>query len=96
MVTMQEIIAARKLKEDAPFKTVPTAGEPQVPTSKDIGEEFLSKISHSSAMIQAEVLGILFDHNWEDPRTAEEISAAYIGAPAEERAKIDSLVYGAD
>jgi len=35
---------------------------------------------------------MLFGQNWENPHTAEEISAAYVGAPSDVRMKIDSML----
>lgn len=94
MVTMAEIlIASSKLKEDAPIHTAHSPQE-RVPTSVDVGNNFLSHVAHSDNITQAQVLGILFKNNWENPHTAEEIKAAYIGASTNQRAEINSLVDG--
>jgi hypothetical protein len=61
-------------------------------TSKDIGKEFIDNLSHAGSIEQAEVLGILYDHDWEHPHTAEEIAQEYVSAHAEKRAEIDSII----
>jgi hypothetical protein len=61
-------------------------------TSKDAGIEFLDSLSHANNIEQAEVLGILYDHDWEHPHTREEIAQKYVSAPAEKRVEIDSII----
>jgi len=82
-----------QLGEDAPFKSPPTAGDPQVHTSDDIGAEFLSKLAHAKEPEQAEILSVLFGENWEDPHTAEEIAAAYVGIDSINRKEIDTILH---
>jgi hypothetical protein len=43
-------------------------------------------------MVQAEILSMLFNHDWEHPHTAEEIAAAYVSAPAELRNEVDGVL----
>jgi hypothetical protein len=65
---------------------------PVVSTMNDNAKDFIDDLRHSNPIVQAEVLGILYNHNWENPHTAEEIAQEYINAPAEKRVEIDSVL----
>lgn len=61
-------------------------------TINDRAEDFIDILRHANTIVQAEVLGILYNHNWESMHTAEEIAHEYVNSPAEKRAEIDHLL----
>lgn len=65
---------------------------PEISTANDSAKDFIDDLRHANVIVQAEVLGILYDHNWENPHTAEEIAQEYISSTAEKRAEIDSVL----
>jgi len=93
MVSLYELLSKiENLQEAEPMKYGVTPGQPQEKTSDDIGHEFVSKLAHAKDASQAEILSILFNLNWEDPHTAEELAAAYVGMDTKDRADIDNLL----
>jgi hypothetical protein len=93
MVSLRELLSKiDHIQEASVMKYAVTPGQPQEKVSDDIGHEFLSKLAHAKESIQAEILSILFDLNWEDPHTPEEIAAAYVSSETKDHTNIDNLL----